>query len=76
MTRHCFYTTRPGKRFTLNTDARAEILERLLAPNRERHVQKVAAGLYAPTNGKAEPDKAKTPNDRADPGAELFGMDT
>jgi hypothetical protein len=69
---HGFYPIKPGERFTIHPEARAEILARLLALNHQRYAEEVAAGLHAPTSGKAKPAKAKKRPKPAAEGAGLF----
>ena len=44
---HGFHETRQGVRFTVSPLARAELLDRLLDLNHQRHTEELAAGLVA-----------------------------
>ena len=54
---HDFYDTRQGTRFTVGTEARQELLDRLLELNHERHAAEVAGD--GPTKTKRTARKAK-----------------
>ncbi|MEQ1935313.1 MAG: hypothetical protein ABL962_15750, partial [Fimbriimonadaceae bacterium] len=50
---HGFQTTQQGARFTISSDARKEVLRRLLKLNHERYAEEVAAGLHDKKGKKA-----------------------
>ena len=45
--RHGFYGTRQGVRFTISPQARADVLDKLLALNHYRYEQEVRQGLHS-----------------------------
>lgn len=66
---HGLHSTTQGVRFTIGEAARAEILDRLLELNHQRHAEEVAAGL----GGKAGKAPKKAKGHKAAAGPTLFG---
>lgn len=52
---HGFHDTPQGPRFTINPQARTDILDKLLALNRYRHQQELASGLFNKNKKKPHP---------------------
>jgi hypothetical protein len=52
---HGFHATKQGERYTISEPARRTVLDRLLALNRQRHAEEVAAGLHDKKSKKAAP---------------------
>jgi hypothetical protein len=63
---HGFHDTKHGRRFTVSSGARQQILDRLLELNHQRYAEEVAQGLHekAVTKSKtgAKAKKKMTPN--------------
>jgi hypothetical protein len=53
--RHGFHETKQGMRWTLHSDVRREVLDRLLALNHQRYEEEVKAGLHAKKTGRMTP---------------------
>lgn len=52
---HGFHETRHGKRFTISSSAREEIIRRLLELNHERHEEEISQGLHGKCNKQISP---------------------
>lgn len=74
---HGFHETKQRTRYTINEEARREVLGRLLLLNHQRHAEEVAAGLVdengKPLKGKAKGTKGMKEDASAKKGAKEAG---
>ncbi|MBI3271503.1 MAG: restriction endonuclease [Planctomycetes bacterium] len=67
---HGFHETKLGLRFTLSEAARAEVLDRLLRLNHERHAEEVELGFH--TDGRKSKKGSRRPPPSSNSGPDLF----